>query len=153
MTVIDVKSKLVAQKKVLALATGAAALLALLVFNEASNAQVTKGKERPLTTKQWMQAVHKVHCGAIKKGLDAGPSDDEAWAEIALHAAMMNESSHVLLADGRCPDGVWADACKALEEGSGQVLAAVEAKDAEAGATAFGAMTKSCGACHKAHKK
>jgi len=153
MTVIEAKSKLASQKKVLALATVAAVFLALLVFNEASIAQVTKGKERPLTTKQWMQAVHKVHCGAIKKGLDAGPSDEDAWTEIALHAAMMNESSHVLLADGRCPDGVWADACKMLEEGSEQVLAAVEAKDAEAGLTAFGAMTKSCGACHKAHKK
>ena len=153
MTYIEAKSKLAAQYKVLGMATVAALLLVLLVLNDSSDAQVTKGKERPLTTKQWMQAVHKVHCGAIKKGLEAGPSDDEAWAEIALHAAMMNESSHVMLADGRCPDGVWADACKTLEAGSSQVLEAVEAKDAEAGLKAFGAMTKSCGECHSAHKK
>jgi len=153
MTVIEAKSKLAEQKKVLALATVAGLLLAILVFNEASNAQVTQGKERPLKTEQWMEAVHKVHCGAIKKGLKAGPSDDKAWKEIALHAAMMNESSYVLMADGRCPDGVWAGACKTLRAGSNAVLQAVEAKDVDAGLAAFGAMTKACGACHKAHKK
>lgn len=118
-----------------------------------SVAQVTKGKERPLTTKQWMQAVHKVHCGAIKEDLDKGPADDAAWEKLALHAAMMNESAHVLMADGRCPDAVWAEACKTLDEGSSAVLAAIAAKDAEAGKAAFGAMTASCGACHRAHKK
>ncbi len=131
----------------------AALLVALLGLHNHSVAQVTKGKERPLTTKQWMQAVHKVHCGAIKKGLDAGPADDDAWAEIALHAAMMNESSYVLMADGRCPDGVWAGACKTLGQGSQAVLDAIAAKDVEAASKAFGAMTASCGACHKAHKK
>jgi len=153
MTVIEAKSKLAEQKKVLALATVAALLLAAIVLNEVSMAQVTKGKERPLTTKQWMHAVHKVHCGAIKKGLEASPSDDKAWDEIAMHAAMMNESSYVLMADGRCPDGVWADACTTLREGSNDVLQAVAAKDTKAGLTAFGAMTQACGACHKAHKK
>lgn len=108
MTLIEAKGKLIKRSRVLALATVAGLLLVLLVSSEMSNAQVTKGKERPLTTKQWMQAVHKVHCGAIKEGLEAGPSDDDAWAKIALHAAMMNESSYVLMADGRCPDGDWA---------------------------------------------
>ena len=103
MTLIEAKGKLIKRSRVLALATVAGLLLVLLVSSEMSNAQVTKGKERPLTTKQWMQAVHKVHCGAIKEGLEAGPSDDDAWAKIALHAAMMNESSYVLMADGRCP--------------------------------------------------
>ena len=131
----------------------AALFVAVAGFRNDTSAQVTKGKERPLTTKQWMKAVHGAHCGAIKKALEAGPSDDDAWAEVALHAAMMNESSYVLMADGRCPDGVWAGACKTLGEGSAAVLAAVEAKDATGGLEAFGAMTASCGACHKAHKK
>jgi len=128
-------------------------VVVLLGLRSDSVAQVTKGKSRPLTTKQWMQAVHKVHCGTIKKGLEAGPADDEAWAEIALHAAMMNESAAVLMADDRCPDGAWAAACKTLDAGSLAVLAAVEAKDADAGLSAFKGMMGSCGACHKAHKK
>ena len=153
MTMTEAKGKSAIAWKVLAVTAVVALAAAMFVSDGISNAQVTKGKERPLTTKQWMQAVHKVHCGAIKEGLDAGPSDDEAWDAIALHAAMMNESSHVLMADGRCPDGVWADACKTLGQGSNEVLVAVEAKDAEAAKTAFAAMTQSCGGCHKAHKK
>jgi hypothetical protein len=130
-----------------------AILVAMLAFHDDSLAQVTKGKERPLTTKQWMQAVHKIHCGDLKKGLDAGPSNDTDWDKLALHAAMLNESSYVLMADGRCPDGVWAAACKTLGQGSSEVLAAIADKDVDAANNAFGAMTASCGACHKAHKK
>jgi hypothetical protein len=138
---------------ILAAIAMAALFVALVGFRNDTDAQISKGKERPLTTKQWMKAVHGAHCGAIKKGLEAGPADDKAWAEVALHAAMMNESSHVLMADGRCPDSVWAGACKTLGEGSAAVLAAVEAKDAAAGLEAFKGMTAACGACHKAHKK
>ncbi len=153
MTLTEVKAKLACRWKILSLAAITALSVAAMGSDETSVAQVTKGKERPLTTKQWMQAVHKVHCGAIKSDLDAGPSDDKAWEAIALHAAMLNESSHVLMADGRCPDGTWADACKTLGTGSQDVLDAVEAKDVEAAKTAFGAMTQACGGCHKAHKK
>jgi len=138
---------------VLTLVLVAAILVAILAASGDSVAQVTKGKERPLATKQWMQAVHKVHCGPIKKALEANPSDDKAWEAIALHAAMMNESSYVLMADDRCPDEVWAGACKTLGQGSSDILDAVAARDVEAATAAFGAMTQSCGTCHKAHKK
>ncbi len=57
-----------------------------------------------------MKGVMGPHCGALKKGMDAGPSDDKAWEELALHAALLNEASYVLMEDGRCPDGVWAKA-------------------------------------------
>ena len=154
MSQIHTFRNLVSQWRILSIVSMVAAfVIAVLMLHDNSLAQVTKGKERPLTTKQWMQAVHKVHCGALKKGLDAKPSDDDAWNNLALHAALLNESSYVLMADGRCPDGVWAKACKTLGQGSKDVLAAIAAKDVEAANTAFGGMTASCGACHKAHKK
>lgn len=128
-------------------------VLAAGLVTERISAQVKKGKERPLLTKQLMKGLVGPHCGAIKKGLAAKPGDDEAWADLALHAALLNESSYILMADGRCPDGVWAEAAsKTLREGSAAVLKGVEAKDAKATQEAFGAMTKSCGGCHKAHK-
>ena len=55
--------------------------------------------------------------------------------------------------DGRCPDGDWANAAKALREGTAAVLAKIEAKDAAGASEAFKGATASCGACHKAHKK
>ena len=56
--------------------------------------------------------------------------------------------------DGRCPDGDWANAAKALQAQSAGVLAAAEKMDAAAAKAAFGKLTtEGCGACHKAHKK
>ena len=136
-----------------ALLMTAVAAAALLLGPANVRAAVTEGKERPMLTKQLMKGLVAANCGALKKGLDAGPSDDEAWATLAMQAALLNEASHMLMADGRCPDGTWADAATTLRTGSGDVLKAIEAKDAEAAKTAFGAMTQSCGACHKAHKK
>jgi hypothetical protein len=115
--------------------------------------QVKKGKERAITTEQLMEGLVAPNCGQLKKALEAGPTDDKAWKEIAIKAALLNEAGYLLMDDGRCPDGDWAGATKTLRECSAAVLAAVEAKDAEAGMTAFTAMTKACGACHKAHKK
>ena len=130
----------------LALATG-------FLFTTAMQAKITKGKSRPMTTKQLMNGVVKAHCGALKKGLEAGPSDDKAWDAIAMHAAILNESSFTLMDDGRCPDGVWAGATtKNLRVGSADVLKAVEARDLDAAKAAFKNVTKSCSACHKAHK-
>ncbi len=115
--------------------------------------KVTQGDTRPLKTKHLMKAVVAANCGALKKALDAGPSDDVAWEAAELHAALLNECGHILMADKRCPDGVWADATKTLKECSSVVLEAIAAKDVEKAKSAFGAMTKACGACHKAHKK
>ena len=99
-----------------------------------------------------MAGIHKIHCTDLKKALDAGPSDDEAWEKVAVHAAMMNESGHVLMQNKRCPDGVWKGACATLREGSANVSAAAKKKDLDGAKRAFKAMTGACGACHKAHK-
>ena len=63
------------------------------------------------------------------------------------------ESGHVLMADGRCPDAVWAGASKQLRESSAAVLAAVEVKNATEAKTAFAGVLGACGTCHTAHKK
>ena len=128
----------------------------LLILGVVSNAvtQIQKGKTRPLMTKQWMKGVIEPHCKAIKKGLEANLLEDKAWKKLAVNAAVLNESSYVLMADGRCPDRVWATAAsETLRIGSTELLKAIESKDIEATKSAFSQVTKSCGACHEAHKK
>jgi cytochrome c556 len=141
-------------KKPSSLLLGAALVVVAIGLAGVVDAQVKKGKTRPATTGQLMRAIMKSNCDGVKKGLDANPSDDKAWEQLGAHAAALNEVSFILMEDGRCPDGVWADAAsKVLREGSADLLKAVEAKDAAAAKSAFGAMTKSCKACHDKHKE
>lgn len=137
-------------KKVLCLAVAGAMLTCLVLV---ANAQVTKGKTRSATTKQLMGGLVKPNCAGIGEGLKEAPKDDKGWADLALKAALLNEAGHLLMDDGRCPDGAWAEAAKALREGSAGVIAKIEAKDAAGAKTEFEKVTGSCGACHKAHKK
>ncbi|MBI2946268.1 MAG: cytochrome c [Verrucomicrobia bacterium] len=135
-------------------ALGYAALATLLLTAGGVIAQVKKGKVRPMTTAQWMKGVMKPHCTALKNGLEASPSKDEIWSELAVHAALINEASYLLMEDGRCPDGVWANAAgKTLREGSAEVLKAIEAKDTAGAKAAFEKMTKGCAACHEKHRE
>jgi hypothetical protein len=115
--------------------------------------QIKQGKTRPLKTSQLMGGLVGPNCGALKKGLDAGPADEKAWKSVATNAALLNEASHIVMADGRCPDGTWKDAAMTLRECSAAVLKAIDEQDVDAAKSAFGAMTKACGTCHKAHKK
>ena len=133
-----------------AVVTVVAGLIAATAF-----AAVTKGKTRLLKTSQLMSGVVKPHCTKIKNALaESGPADDDAWDDVAMHAAILNEVSFTLMADERCPDKVWADAVKnQLAAGSAGVVAAAESKDVEAARKAFKTMTASCKACHKAHKE
>ena len=129
-------------------------LIALAAAVTLGQAQVKKGKSRPLRTGQLMKGVVKPNCEALKKGLDAAPANDEAWESLGLNAALLNEASFALMDDGRCPDGVWADAAsKTLRQGSADLLKAVEMKDYAAAKSSFGNMTKACGACHDKHKE
>ena len=137
--------------RILTLAT---VVLALTLAGGVLNAQVKKGKTRAMKTAQLMRCVTKPNCDALKKGLDAGPANEEAWDGLAANAAVLNEISYIVMDDGRCPDGVWADAAtKTLRQGSAEVLAAIEAKDVVAAKTAFGNMTKACKACHDKHRE
>ena len=128
-------------------------LLAVVMFSFGAIAQVKKGKSRPLLTKQLMGGMVQPNCKGLGAGLKEVPSSDKAWEELATKAALLNESGHILMADGRCPDGVWAGAAKTLRECSAVVLEKIEEKDAEGAQGAFQALTKACAACHKAHKK
>lgn len=130
------------------------ATLTFLLAVGAVTAQVKKGKTRAMTTAQWMKGVMKPHCTSLKNGLEAGPSKDEAWEELAGHAALINEASYLLMEDGRCPDAIWAEAAsKTLRDGSAAVLKAIEAKDAATAKAAFEKMTKGCAACHEKHRE
>ncbi|MBC8351133.1 MAG: hypothetical protein H8E66_04055 [Planctomycetes bacterium] len=128
-------------------------LLAMTMLSLAAIGQVSKGKTRPLLTKQLMGGLVQPNCKNLGGGLKEAPADDKAWAALATNAALLNEAGHILMADGRCPDAEWAGAAKTLRECSEVVLAKIEAKDAEGAQGAFKAMTASCAACHKAHKK
>jgi hypothetical protein len=67
---------------------------------------------------------------------------------------VLNETSCLLMDDGRCPDGVWAEAAtQTLRNGSRDVLKAIAAKDAAAAKAAFASMTKACAACLDKHKE
>ena len=64
--------------------------------------------------------------------------EDKDWNKLAVNAAVLNESSYVLIADGRCPDGVWATAAsETLRVGSTELLKAIESKDIEAAKSVF----------------
>jgi cytochrome c556 len=124
----------------------------LLVLGASVSAQVKQGKTRPLETKLWMKGVNGPHCSALKKVLDAGPADDEAWSTAMQHAQILNEAGHVLMADGRCPDAVWADASKQLRESSDAVLEAIAARNVAEARSSFQGVLGSCKTCHGAHK-
>ncbi|MDP6796076.1 MAG: hypothetical protein QF721_05955 [Verrucomicrobiota bacterium] len=132
----------------------ATSIIMMAVFTCGSMmAQVKQGKTRPLKTGQLMKGLVKPNCTQLKKGLDAGPDSDKAWAELAMNAALINEISYTLMADGRCPDGTWAKANDTLRECSSAILKAVNSKNVEEAKKAFSAMVKACSTCHDAHKK
>ena len=81
-------------------------------------AQVKQGKTRPMKTKHLMKGLNGPCCGGIGEGLKAGPADDKAWDDLIMKAALLNESSYILMEDGRCPDGEWAKAATTLREES-----------------------------------
>ena len=136
-----------------------AALLAVvavgvLICTSSSPAQVKKGKTRAAATKYLMRGVMQPNCAGLGKLLEGtGPADEKAWDTATCHASCLNELSYLLMDDGRCPDGVWAEAAKTtLREGTAEILAACEKKDSAAANAAFKKTTQACAACHKAHK-
>lgn len=132
------------------LIAAACVLITFSLMGGNAEAQKTKGKTRAALTKQLMKGLVAPNCGDLKKALDAETSN---WDEIALRAALLNEAGHLLMDDGRCPDGEWANSTKAIRDSSAAILAAAEKKDAAAAKEAFGKLTgEGCAVCHKAHR-
>jgi hypothetical protein len=123
---------------------------ALSFLSDRAEAQKTKGKTRAALTKQLMKGLVAANCGDLGKALKAEKTD---WDDVALKAALLNEAGYLLMDDGRCPDGDWANATKAIREASADVLGAAEKKDLDAAKKSFERLTtEGCAVCHKAHK-
>ncbi len=124
-----------------------------LAFALLAGAQVKKGKERPLRTKSLMSGVVGPNCGALGKAVSTAPADDKAWEDASAKAELLNEASHILMADGRCPDAVWKGATDQLRTATEAMLRAIAEKNAETAKATFSQVTAACKACHTAHKK
>ncbi|MBT4864301.1 MAG: hypothetical protein HON53_04160 [Planctomycetaceae bacterium] len=122
-----------------------------LMLGSVSAQKKAKKKARVADPHQLMEGLVFPNCKALGGALGAEKTN---FKEIAMRAALLSESGHVLMADGRCPDGVWAGACKVLRESGAEIVAKAKAEDKEGAAAAFKTLTsKGCGACHKVHKK
>lgn len=115
------------------------------------NAQ-KKGKTRPLTTSQMMAGLIKPQLTALKEGLEAGPKDDDAWKAVATNAALLNESSYLMMDDGRCPDKIWSESCVMLKDATTGILKQVDAKNSAAALAGVDGVIASCKHCHAEHK-
>ena len=82
---------------------GVLALAGAVALATQGMAQVKKGKSRPMTTKQLMGGLVGPSTSALGKDLQGvGPADDKAWEAAATKAALLNESAHLMMDDGRC---------------------------------------------------
>ncbi len=114
---------------------------------------VADDTKRVVSVKQIMQGLVKPNCGAIGGLLeDAGPADDDAWGQVAMHAALLNETGHLLIQNNRCPSAVWADATRTLRGGAAKLADAAGKKDLAATRAAFKEATSACKTCHDEHK-
>ncbi len=145
-----------AQTLCLCLGAGAVATLAGVSATRAVGAATRPASDstRVLAIRHVMTGIHSPHCGALGKLLQGnGPADEKAWNEVALHAALLNESGHLLIENERCRDAVWAEATKQLRDSTASVFSAAGSRDLKAAKEAFSGVTASCGACHAVHKK
>lgn len=130
-----------------------ATLCGVVAIAAQTSAQVKKGKTRPASTKALMNSWIGPVNTALGAELKAEPADDKAWASILAKAEVLNESGHSLMEDGRCPDAVWAAACKTMQDATSTLIVKAQAKDLAGAREAFGTFVTSCKSCHVAHKK
>lgn len=115
------------------------------------NAQ-KKGKTRPMTSSHLMAGLVKPQLVILQEGLKEAPADDEGWKKLATAVALLNESGHIMMADDRCPDEVWKQACGIMDESTQKTLKLIEKKDAEGALESIAGITASCKHCHTEHK-
>jgi len=110
--------------------------------------------ERALSVHQMMEGLMKPNFQRLKRGLRQAPSSSEAWHELQLNAALLNEMSYNLMRDGRKQDEVWAKAAsKLLRNNSAKLVEALEHEDFEAAQESFRGIGKGCKTCHDKHKE
>lgn len=126
------------------------AVIAGTISTHATRADEGKGKSREATHHQLMEGLVGPQCQSLGKELKA---DNVDWKKVALHAALLNECGHLLMADGRCPDADWKQGATTMQECSKVLLAKVKDKDVEGAQQAFQALTSGgCKTCHAKHK-
>lgn len=142
-------------KRSLAFAAGLIALggLAFALTSSHVTAQ-KKGKTRPLTTAQMMSGLVKPQLVALKGLVEEGKKVDgeEGWKAVSTSIALLNESGHMMMEDGRCPDKIWADACKVLREATEEGLKKAAQKDVDGVRASLEGVLASCKGCHAEHK-
>lgn len=111
-----------------------------------------KGKTRPLTTSQMMAGLVKPKYLELNDGLAKESLTPDDWKSLATHAALLNEASHLLMADDRCPDKSWEDASMILRAATNDALAAIDKKDVGGAHKAFENISRSCRTCHDEFK-
>lgn len=130
------------------LAVVAAVIAAAVLPGEAQQ----RGRTRPLTTSQLMAGLIKPQLTALKEGLEAGPDDKDAWKAAATSAALLNESSYLMMDDGRCPDQTWSDACIQLKDATLEILEQIDAGNRDAAVAGVDGVIASCKHCHEEFK-
>jgi cytochrome c556 len=78
----------------------------------------------------------------------------EKWDDAVTHAKALNVFGEALGKNkpNKGDDKSWKELCDKYAANTKAVLTAAEKKDAKAATTALGAISGSCGGCHKAHK-
>lgn len=133
-------------------------LFGIVLITCAGAAEPKKGKQgakRPLKITHWMDGVVRYHYTGLRRKLDTGPgpTDDEGWKRLEMHAAILNETSYVLVEDGRSRDEVWRKAAsETLRAESARLVAAIKDKDLANARIALKQMGQSCVSCHKIHR-
>lgn len=113
------------------------------------------GSKRLLKVSYWMDGVVRFHYTGLRRKLDSGPgpTDARGWARLEMNAAILHETSFVLVEDGRVRDAVWRKAASgSMRKGSLKLVNAIKAQDLAKARTALKEMGQSCVDCHKVHR-
>ena len=91
---------------------------------------------------------------SIRAGLRGqGPATEKDWAQLEMHAALMAEASQLLTMGGRAKDSTWSTSAEALRKSATALAKAAASKEVAAARRALGQTGRSCGACHRKHRK
>ena len=107
------------------------------------------------TAEQIMEGVQKPAMDSLAAMLKAGgPKDDKEWHLAKRQAAVLAETSPLLLMGTRPLDqDIWVKSSERLNQAAVASLKAAETKDLAAWKTSLANMGAACKSCHNVHKK